>query len=45
MLYTEKKFGWTVTEYTNYQMFYVSFQHLDSTQSENMELRLIVNNI
>ena len=33
LLYTEKKFGWTVTEYTNYQMFYVSFQHLDSTNT------------
>ena len=25
LLYTEKKFGWTVVDYTNYKSFWVSF--------------------
>ena len=24
LLYTEKKFGWTLTQYTNYKSFFVS---------------------
>ena len=29
LLYTEKKFGWTLTEYTNYKSFYVSLRTHD----------------
>ena len=29
LLYTQRKFGWSVTEYTNYKSFYVSLRTHD----------------
>ena len=37
-LYTQKKFGWSVTQYTNYEMFWVKFPFNMSIQLTNRNI-------